>query len=319
MSYALFAVGVAWEERGNHEKAERSYWMSLEEDPDNQGARFNLATSFLGHSHGKTKQDRVKESLDWLSEIREEDTDWHRDQMWYRAAYAGAAARLRWVESSNQAQEKKEEQLKHALRGAIEAARDVEKQLQKTERRLPRRRRKRDLLEFLLKTEGGTLALLASLLCENGIHAKGADGPKDRNELEKALDVCCKAWPKDSDIPSECRALSHAKLVKFIEAEKLADGSKVTENGRTRFNLACYYSRIGGFDKSLTHLERALELRPDVFAPAKDDPGLRKVKQARRRRFKELMDAHNPRQKDGNGPMKQVLEAVSRASTKNPT
>jgi hypothetical protein len=247
----------------------------------------------------------VEESLKCLIEIRERDTDWHKDTMWYRAAYVGAAARLRWVETKKPPQEEREKELRLALRGAIEAMWDVEKLLSTIRGRRPPGRKLRDLREFLLKTEAGNAALLASLLFENGIDAKNEEPPKSRKELASQLGNCFNSWPEVGDcsdpgpVPSECRALSHTKLVRFIETP-VSDGD-VIMNGRGRFNLACYYSRLGNSKQSLKELGRALDLRPDILDAANDDPGLHKVRSSEPKLFGDLLSRHDFSKPSTNG------------------
>jgi tetratricopeptide (TPR) repeat protein len=290
-SYALFASAVFWAERRDETEARRRYWRALDQDEENEGALFNLATSYLGDHDVMESPDgkQVYEQLAALKDVKEKSKPSKRtdDPLWYRAAYVDAAARL-WraeIEERNVAAVDGRRHINPALLRrlalalALEVATDLEGRLCNLRFRWTRQRRRKEqaLRDFLTRNEGGTVTLLASLLLENDEPVTGAS-IESRRKLLKSLK---RARKQPTASPRRDVRLPHGELVQFVETQ-------AELNGRTCYNLACYYSRRGAmrdeqlrhgdFEESLEKLDRALDLRPDFASSARVDPGLDAVR-----------------------------------------
>lgn len=301
-SYAFFVMGAAWEswadprdrdEAGVKEHARRLYWNALNEDDRNDGARFNLALSYLGDpAQWKGDPDgRIGESLGWINDIQEaRQKHWRSDPLWYRASFQSAVARLR--RAGELSGNDKRTELATALNDATQLASTLEKRLLKKRHLRPwKRGAVRDLRVFLASCEAAVLAHLATAYVKADAPEVGWKEIASRKELRQRLEL-------------GSMGVSRSRLVEYIE-------SKTIPSAGGRINLACYYSRLGDrfssnamrekrYKKSLVQIRKALDIDPSFVKEAEDDPDLNGVRKSEstRKEFERIVKQHKPKLPD---------------------
>lgn len=310
-SFALFASGVAAEQRGDKAEARALYWMALDQDPGNDGARLNLADEYItGPELWTSDPDgRRDQMLGWLTEIRQrrsvEDQDQDQsDLLWYKVAYLEAVGHFwkadRLFDGPTADPDAKAREVAAGLSVAIDLCRRMEKRL--TKRRLVwGRSRDRKVRRFLAEMEASNLALLASFLL---IEDKPCVQPRCiRNRQDLAWKLATNpSWisPRSlidfaKDPPSGPRGYND------VEGRK--------PGARGYYDIACYYSSLGdlrtdpvvknnAYKEALTALRAAVDRHPRWRIDARNDRDLRGVRENLSKEFKCVVEDKDPKETD---------------------
>jgi tetratricopeptide (TPR) repeat protein len=310
-SYALFANGVAYSERGEDDKARDLYWNALNCDPINEGAIFNLANSYLSDTSAKGpwkggSQRRIDESLRWLDGImdgRRIERDW--DMLWHRSAYVAALGHF-WKADRHLKGVDTKAEIARALEIALDSCHCLESRLaRKKPLRVWRWGLDRAVKNFLSGSETSSLALLASIKLAAGLPDSGSTPARDHADLAARL----------AQGPN---GISASDLIAYAEAG--------ADHSEAHYDIACYYSSILGksdspeptrtaaLKSSFIRLRRALDLDPGMAGLAREDPDLSALHKADADTFDRILKDHRRRQEDEDSGAAEFLRRLFGAS-----
>jgi tetratricopeptide (TPR) repeat protein len=257
-SYICFQAGVYWRSRGDRRQAQELFLRALRQDHNNRAALLNLGILYAEAKHYEWALLRLDEARRAANDTGSPETG----PVWYKATYQIAATYLYGGNST-------------------EADREVNKLLEKIYKTLG--------IENPAERSGPQEPSAPSTETEGEVsRPRGASNPT--KEADKALKDFLR-----SILPLARLLWAGIQLEQDEVGQAEAVVSSVEKNGglsyRTRYNLACFYSRRGeaeqeetrkkdAYDKALTNLQYALELDEGILGQwASDDPALRGLRE----------------------------------------
>lgn len=241
MSYAQFAVGAERQGRGDVPGALGGYRAALARDQANRGATFDLAIIELqaktpeGFASGFARLVELRKTISKGGHAA-------REPMWYRVKYAQTVA---WMEP-------KLGNRRCARLSAVVLASTILDTLHRTRGFHQPKRWRKTLRTLLESVQPATLVSLASTLVLD--QRPNLPTTVDKKTLRKAL----RAFADDRKQPGSTAAfdakVTHRGIVEYVV------NTFSPLDGQTRYNLACYYTRVEALPEAREHLLHALEL-----------------------------------------------------------
>jgi tetratricopeptide (TPR) repeat protein len=260
-SYAHFAVGADDHARGDWASARRRYLEALRCDPNNRGARFDLAVIELGL--GDAGRESALKRLEGLRKELENPDERPQDPVWYRVRYTQAVLRITVEPRAGAGTKRKAPEAREA---AIDLCANLVSVLDALEGRRRRNRSDQASADFLRAVQPMSLILLASALLEDGHPASIAGPHLQRTTLVAALRHAEADRSADHGFD---RTITHDAICDYVvrELQPFDAGA--------HYNLACYYTRVTNLPEAGASLRAAVELGgPSVGEQALHDPVL---------------------------------------------
>lgn len=270
-SLAFMQVGALHQLAGKKHRlnARRLFVKSLDYDPMNSGALFNLAMLDMSDKRWTVGKERFEEALHRIeSQNQEAGIKDSMDRLWYRCAYnLGAAQFHEWIalgaDKANRARLTSAGEMgRIVIRNALEARALTHDQ---------------SLKSFLTMAGQSALVMLAGTKA----YVEAAAPGTDQHLTEEYL--------KDAVADNSQVSLSAGQIIKFIK------GPEAKKHGlsyRVRYNLACYFSTTGDLDDAVKELDLGLE-RGDMVAWAPNDPTLEALKKRRKKEWNDVIARHS--------------------------
>ncbi|WP_414755239.1 TPR end-of-group domain-containing protein [Anabaena sp. CCY 9910] len=287
-SYAYFRFGVYWLSSEDNEKNKKARQMFInalqpERDSSNQFALLNLAILNL-KEEVKTEKPNYEGVIEMLnraiksSKVPKCNSDSYiKDIVWYKANYQLAAIylyiddkkddeKLEWISKNL------EKEINKALNLQVESQCCVQKSQQSDSKESMDMDRWQKLLTINKNEDKVQQVLkliypLIFIMNEEILYRKSLHINQD---LENGL--------AEASVKAEAK-----KRINLIEDEKI----KLKLSYRARYNLACFYTSLGDYEKALGHLKYALEfsIGNSLKDWAKKDPSLEKLRKEKKDEF----------------------------------